>query len=129
MHFCMHLRTEYVCLSVCLSLTDTGNFKLECCYFAFLMRMHVEKIAKNRSHFVKARPSILVQQLSTTKNVVFWIVTPFSLIDDLTWFRENVSLKWEEGSAETSTHICIVFVVSIEFPNTRCDFLRILLTI
>jgi hypothetical protein len=79
--------------------------------------MHVETIAKNRIHFVQARPSMLFQQLSNMKNVVFWSVTPCSLIDQSIWFRENVSLKWAAVSTETSTLISIVFTVSMKFRN------------
>jgi len=67
-------------------------------------------------------------QLSNMKIVVFWSVTPCSLKDDRTWFRENLSLKWTTGSTERSTHISSVFEVSIEFRNTRYDFLWILFT-
>jgi hypothetical protein len=98
----MHLRLEYACLSH----WHCGNFKLECCYVAFLMRMHAKPIAKCRIHFVQVRPSILLKQLSNMKTVLFWSVTPCSLKDDRTWFRENLSLKWATDSTERSTHKC-----------------------
>jgi hypothetical protein len=120
----MHLRPKYACLSH----WHSGNFKLECCYVAFFMRMHVEPFAKCRIHFVQAKPSILCQQLSDMKTVVFWCVTPCSLIDNRTWFRENVSLKWARDRTGRSTHTSIVFAVSIEFRNTCYDFLWILST-
>ena len=86
-----------------------GNFKLECCYIAFLMRMQVKPIAKNWIHFVKVRPSILCQQLSNMENDVFWNVTPCSLIDNCTWFRENLTPNWAAHSTGKSTHISYVF--------------------
>jgi hypothetical protein len=114
----MHLRPEYVCLS--LTMWEFLIGMLLCCN-SYARRDNCEK--KNRIHFVKVRPSILFQQVSDMKNVVFWSVTPCSLIDDRIWFRENVSLKWAAGSTETSTHISIVFTVIMKFRNTHYDFL------
>jgi hypothetical protein len=83
--------------------------------------MHVEPIAKQDLRFFSSK-------LSNMKNVVFWSVTPCSLIGACIWFRENASLKWAAGSTETSARVSIVLAVSTEFRNTRNDFLWFLLT-
>ena len=100
----MHLRPR-----ICPSVADTvgiSNWNVVILHF-LCECMSSQLWKKKRIHCVQVRPSILFQKLSNMKNVVFWSVTPCSLIDDRTWFRENLSLRWAAlSTGKSKLYLC-----------------------